>query len=311
MLNELIQRNWEFDIEGYAQKLQIPLGEDFPAWTVHFKEGYGVAIPYDGSDDINESFASAKIRSMTINFKSGETRNAIVLITNSETIKIPFASLCEALVDPGEKGERRESIETDPVSWWKEWKELLGNKNIDDRIYDVLGELCVLKYAVDNNEDAEWNGPEGASYDIETHDRFIEVKSSINREKREVTISNQFQLDPPNKKLDLILCQFEPTIFSGISIESIIYDFKKLGYNIDTLNSKLELLGLEIGMSARKRTFILHDMLLYSVDESFPRITPASFIEGVMPKGIIKISYTVDLSGRTAFSLMQGDNQNV
>ena len=38
---------------------------------------------------------------------------------------------------------------------------------------------------------------------------------------------------------------------------------------------------------------------------SFPKIIEQSFIDGVLPKGIIDISYTVDLSGLEAVNLME------
>ena len=306
MLKEAIRENWTTDIAGYAQELGVLSGSAYPAWTVRFDNGYGVAIPYTGTEEINENFARARIRSTTINFQNGSVQRAIVLTTDADEIESPFAALCEALVDPGENGTLRHQLEESPLSWWKEWKELLGNRNIDERIYDVLGELCVLKYAVTNGEEAVWNGPSGSSYDIETDERFLEVKSTINRDKKEVTISNQFQLFPPEKPLNLVLCIFEPAILSGISIDGLLQDFSRLGYNTSVLNSKLEAKGFEQGMSARKRTFLLHDMLLYRVDASFPRITPASFLGGVLPAGITKISYTVDLSGLSATSLIQG-----
>ena len=171
--------------------------------------------------------------------------------------------------------------------------------------------LCALKYAIERGEEANWNGPDGATYDIETDERFIEVKSSINRGRREVTISNQFQLHPPGKKLDLILCCFEPSIVSGVSIDSVIQEFFELGYNTNLLNRKLETRGFERGMSARKKKFLLHEMLLYPVKDDFPCITPESFIGGVLPEGINKISYTVDLSGMTPVSLLRGETDDI
>lgn len=311
MLKKEILNNWGTDIIGYAQIIKPLENTKYPAWTVRFVDAYGVAIPYCGIEEINESFANAKIRSTTIKFKEGDTRQALVLTTVLDAAKAPFASLCEALVDPGENGAQRIVIDNSPILWWKEWKELLGNRNIDERIYDVLGELCALKYAVLCGEDAEWNGPEGATYDIETDKRFIEAKSSINRDRREVTISSQFQLFPPEKPLNLILCRFEPTVLSGLSIETVLSEFSSLGYNTDLLNSKLELRGFEKGMSARKKTFLLHEMLLYTIDDSFPRITPESFVGGVMPAGITKLSYTIDLSGCTPISLLQGGKDDI
>ena len=44
-----------------------------------------------------------------------------------------------------------------PLEWWRSWKEMLGNKNIDPRIYDVLGELIVLKTMIPLGEDISWN----------------------------------------------------------------------------------------------------------------------------------------------------------
>ncbi len=311
MLKKAILNNWKTDICGYAQIILELNVLGYPAWTIRMDDSYGVAIPYDGIEEVNESFASAKIRSVDIKITNGNVRRAIVLMTNSEDIKTSFTSLCEALIDPGEDGRLRRDIESSPLSWWKEWKELLGNRNIDERIYDILGELCVLKYAVKQDPEAEWNGPNGASYDIETNSVFLEVKSTINREKREVTISNQFQLFPQEKPLNLVLCRFEPVINSGVSIDDVLDDFFEIGYNTNILNEKLEALGFEKGMSARKKKFILHEMLSYKVDQLFPRITPESFIGGVLPKGITKISYTVDLSGLIPVSLKQGENHDI
>lgn len=305
-LRDAIIANWETDIVNHTQIITYLNEIGYPGWTVRFVDSYGVAMPYSGNDDINEKFASARIQSTTMDL-SGEKhpQKVILLLSSKEEIKPSFASLCEAFLDPGEEGSNRCAINTSPINWWRSWKELLGNRSVDERIYDTLGELCVLKHLISTGEDAEWNGPNGASYDIETGNRFVEVKSSINRDKREITISNQFQLFPPNKPLDLVLCRFEPTVLNGLSIESILTEFEKMGYNVASLNSKLESMGFERGMSSRRKTFILHEMLQYGVDESFPRITPESFVDGVMPDGIIKLQYTVDLSGRTPVSLIK------
>ncbi len=311
MLKRAILNNWKTDISGYAQKIDLNDLKEYPAWTIKLEDSYGVAIPYAGDEKINESFANAKIRSTNIKIDDGNEIQTIILITDTISIQEHFAALCSELIEPGINGNKRKQIISSPVTWWKEWKELLGNKNIDERIYDVLGELCVLKYLVEHGEEAEWNGPLHASYDIETEAKFYEVKSSINRVKKEVTISSQFQLAPSGKSLELVLCRFEPTVLTGVSIDGLLNEFKALGYNIDILNNKLESCGFEIGMSARKRTFILHEMLLYKVDDSFPRITPESFIGRVLPEGITKISYTVDLSGLSSVSLIKGEDNDI
>ena len=304
MLTDEIRRNWEIDIVGHTQTIPSLVGTDYPAWTVKFVDGYGVAIPYDGKQEINENFANARIYSSVIRFNAETEQRALLLTTESYNIAVPFSALCAELVDPGDAGIFRAEITSSPVQWWREWKDLLGNKSIDDRVYDVLGELYVLNHLIGQGEDASWNGPSGASYDIETDLRFVEVKSSVVRDRKEITISNQFQLDPPNKHLDLVFCQFEPSVGSGVSINLLVDQLKDKGINIGSINQKLKELGFEEGRSSRNKTFILHSMLKYTVDSTFPRITPASFIGGVMPAGITKITYTVDLSGMTPESMM-------
>lgn len=104
MMKEAILNNWDTDILGYAQNISLLKHTDYPAWTVKLDDSYGVAIPYSGREEINESFANARIRSTEIRVLTGEVKRVILLTTDSVDIKTPFASLCEALVDPGENG---------------------------------------------------------------------------------------------------------------------------------------------------------------------------------------------------------------
>ena len=66
----------------------------------------------------------------------------------------------------------------------------------------------------------------------------------------------------------------------------------------------MDILGLEKGMSARRKRFILLQMLQYEVEESFPRITPESFDNGMMTKGIQSITFDVDLTGLHSVRLL-------
>ena len=311
-LAETILNNWKTDHLGQAQIIDSLKACNYPAWTISIDEGYGVAVPCAPDTTINEFFSGARIySSRSAVIENGHPINVLVLLAQDRTIAIPFSALCAALVNPGSSGEIREAIQADPLSWWKEWKELLGNKNIDARIYDVLGELCVLYKTIQLGEGAHWNGPHSSSYDIETDIRFIEVKSTVSRSKREVTISSQFQLYPGKKPLYLVLCVFEHTINSGLSINMMIDKFRAIGYNVDAINHELAKKGLEIGTSARDCHFLLHEMLSYEVNDEFPHITPASVIGGVQPTGITDITYTVDLNGLEAEAMVQGADHDL
>lgn len=307
-LNEEILENWSTDIHGYAHKIASLENAGFPAWTINTGDCFGVVIPYSGTEDINESFTNVRILSKEVVFDGGKAERALTMTSNSHESWESFAAFCAAFVTPGSGGANRAEIMNAPLLWWQTWKEMLGNKNIDPRIYDVLGELCVLKVFAAKGEDVSWNGPNRASYDIEMESRFVEVKSTLARDKREVTISSHFQLQD-DKPLWLVLCQFEASVLSGLSIDSVVGELNDMGYNIAPVENKLTDMGFEQGMSARKKTFILHDMLQYTVDETFPRITPQSFPGGVLPPGITKISYTVDLSGLVSTSLIHGEQK--
>lgn len=297
MLTKEIINNWAGMPSGFAHGIPALCAAGYESWTVKTSEEYGVAIPVSNGEEISEYFAGAHYYTRKIVLNGVEERNALLLTTGKEEIEEQFASLCAELLNPGENGEFRKEIMDDPTVWWLQWKELLGNKSVDQRTYDTLGELWTLKYLAEHNENAEWNGPNGATYDIECDGFFAEVKSSTARNKREITLNNLFQLEPPNgMKLYLVLCQFEAAQ-SGISINSLVSDLEKLGYSGTSLNEKLEKLGLEKGKTARKRNYILHAATKYEVNSDFPAIRESSFLGGTLPAGVKSITYTVSLEG--------------
>lgn len=304
MLTEEIINNWAGSPTGIAMNISSLSKAGYESWTIRTSSEYGVALPVIGDEEISEYFAGAHYYTRQIILNDSEGRNALLLTTDKDDIKEQFASLCAELMNPGNNGELRKDIEKNPLSWWMQWKELLGNRNVDMRAYDVLGELWTLRYLAERGIHAEWNGPNGATYDIDCDEFFTEVKSTTARNKRQITLSNLFQLDPPDgAKLYLVLCQFEAAQV-GISINSLVHDLELLGYSSATLNDKLEKQGLEKGKTARKRNYILHAATKYFVDENFPAIRESSFVGGTMPNGVMSITYTVTLDGITGENLL-------
>lgn len=297
MLAQLILSNWDTSAKGYATRIEDLFDAGYPAWTIKTNEVYGVAIPLAADVEVSERFSGARLYNDSMLLNGSEQQNVLLLTTENEAIKNPFSTLCAELIMPGENGVLRKEVVANPVSWWMQWKELLGNRNVDDRVYDALGELCTLKYLTQIGEQAVWNGPNSATYDIDCDTTYFEVKSTTARKKRQVTLSNHFQLDPPDgKRLKLVLCQFEPAQ-SGYCIDGLVDDLVSYGYSRKDLNDKLELLGLEKRKSARKRCYDLHAMILYNVDETFPAVRESSFIGGMLPNGVETITYTVTLDG--------------
>lgn len=302
MLIDEILANWAGMPSSNVMLISSLCNAGFVSWTIKTAAGYGVAIPVDSEEEISEYFAGAHYYTGDIILDNSGKEHVLMLVTQKEEIKDQFAALCAELLSPGENGELRKEISQSPETWWMAWKELLGNKNVDLRVYDALGELWTLKYLAEHGEDAEWNGPDGATYDIDCDFYYTEVKSTTARNKKQITLSNLFQLDPPDgKKLFLVLCQFEAAL-SGISINKMVDQLESLGYSRSVINDKLERLGLEKGMSARRRCYVLHAATKYTVDESFPAIRDSSFVGGMLPSGVMGITYTVTLDG------IQGEN---
>ena len=303
LMNEILS-NWLGMPHGRVMVISSLTEIGYKSWTIKIGSEYGVAIPVDSSEEISEYFSGAHYYTGDILLDNENTEHVLMLTTSKEEIKEQFASLCAELLTPGENGELRREISTSPVSWWIAWKELLGNKNVDLRVYDVLGELWTLKYLAGKGEHVEWNGPSGATYDLDCDGYYTEVKSTTSRNKRQITLSNLFQLDPPDGcKLFLVLCQFEASL-TGISINSLVDDLEKLGYSKNVLNDKLDKLGLERGKTARKRCYILHAATRYTVDDNFPAIRESSFTDGVLPQGVMSITYTVTLDGIAGENLL-------
>ena len=294
-LSEEIISKWEETATDYYSPIDSMFALGCPAWVIRLDGGYGVAVPIESDIQVSECFSNAKLYTHTFELEKDLFQRALFLQTTSAEVEDPFASLCAEFIFPGEDGIFRHELEKDPVGWWAKWKELLGNKNVDERVYDVLGELITLIYLLDEGKQPIWQGPEAATYDIGLDHELIEVKSTLKRKKKEITLSNRFQLQPPGgKKLLLYFCQFENSV-EGLSIDWAVSKLGEKGMNTNAINDKLALLGLEKGKSARKREYMLHEMTEYTVDDTFPAITENSFIHGHKPLGVTGYIYTVSL----------------
>lgn len=304
-LDNEIRNDWDITPDGVATSVKSVEANGYQAWVLKKTGEYGVAIPRNNADiKVSESFSDAHLYSGLICLDNSVYQNALFLMAKSELIRVPFSYLCAQFIDPGTKGQFREELVNNPVNWWIQWKELLGNKNVDDRVYDVLGELVTLRYLVLKGEQPNWVGPLAATYDIECDDAFYEVKSSMARKKKEIMLNNFFQLNPPSgQKLFIVFCQFEEAT-TGLSINSLVNELNYMGFDKNLLNENLKKLGFECGKSARDRLFLLHAMTKYSVDNSFPAIRNSSFVDGTMPKGIMGITYTVSLDGIVGVNLL-------
>lgn len=258
-----------------------------------FKHGndYGVAIDNINKIEIDEMFANVHLRSVVIPNIDDKVIGLIVMTSTLSTHKKEFASFCIQFLD------NRVTIEKTPLLWWNNLRELIGNKFSEVGVYDVIAELLTIEKISDLEKDIVWKGPSGSSIDIETSDNYYEVKSSKVRYENEVTVSSQFQLSDYKKPTFLIYYKMEE-LLNGETINIIMKRLDKSGIiNTEEIEEKLSRLGFRKNSSIRNKSYVVHEVRKYEINDDFPRLTLNSFIDKKIPNNIKKITYTISLDG--------------
>jgi len=295
LLNEIRTGLANLDDRGTMLRLQS-LGERFTAWVFREDGRFGVAVAVPDQLCISERFAGARL--VTVDrVLAGRPCHLLRLESSSEFLRNEFAVVCAQMVDPGEDGELRQALVSDPGGWWQNWRLLLGNAVVNTTPYSVLGEMLAVAQLLQSGVQVQWNGPAAGSVDIETPVAWYEVKSTLSRYNMRVHIPGQFQLRAPaGRSLFLVHQRFEASD-GGVSVDLLASRLVELGAKREWIEKLLAMSDLEPGSSARMETYKLLDSRLFTVDAGFPRITPESFVGGAMPPGIVRFEYVVDLSG--------------
>lgn len=281
--------------EFYTKTYGVRQVEDF--YIFKNRDEYGVGLKNINNVNINESFSNVQIKTVE-GIINNENISLILLTTSLETHKNEFASFCMQFLDKGNNNSNRELILNDPYTWWEKWRELIGNKLYNAKPYDVIAELLTIeRLAKEGYKEIEWKGPTGSSIDIQTQSESFEVKSSLIRYENEITISSQFQLDIEQEKNSHTLFFYKmEELENAESIDKIMGRLSKLNnINIEDIEKKVNSIGYKKFSSARKKSYVIHEVRKYKLDDTFPRITKNSFKDNKIPNNIKKINYVVNL----------------
>ena len=200
------------------------------------------------------------------------------------------------------------------------WRELLsrdpGNLPDKAKIVGLLGELTVLHQLTELHSDALacWTGPSGTCHDFSGKGAAIEVKSTLRRHGFLISINSVDQLLPSDKgALHLIVLRFEEAPFDGHSIGDMIVHLESRGIDRADLLGKLADVGLspDVITAVDRLRFRLLESRQYLVDESFPRIIPASFSSGTLPNGVISLTYDIDLSSVPPYPMTENEAKRI
>lgn len=270
------------------------LPENYRAMTVRNNEGYGVAVKFNDERDISEKFANCRLYTQNL-FIDGVESKYLVLSCMLDSLRYEFATICAQFIEPGEDGIDRKNLLLDPLKWWMQWRELLGNTITNKKAYSVIAEMIVLDNILSEDTSVEWTAINSGSHDIEGVLGSYEVKSTLKRYETTVTIAGQHQLQSL-KRLQLYFCRLEKSK-TGVSINDMKEKLISDGYDKDKIEQQLYHLGYEYGSSVREEKYKVLEKRKYEVDDKFPKITKASFKDDHIPESVIQITYTIDLNG--------------
>lgn len=276
-----------------ALKIKCEDVQQFDTWVIRQWDWLGVGILNVNDVIISETFSNARLFNLSMTIGNQEL-NLIIFASDNEELRNEFATVCAEFCHVGDHGLHRKQIQQDPLSWWNRWRQLLGNTVTEKKSYSVLAELLIFEQLLKRGEKASWTAQINATHDIQTENESFEVKATIKRYGSTFTVSSEFQLTETAQKLFIIFCRFEESEH-GINIDDIVKRLVELGSSKEKLEQTLKRYELEVGRKARNIRYIVHEVIQYTVDENFPRITAESFIGGKFPTGIENLKYEVDL----------------
>lgn len=267
------------------------LPEEYPAYVYKTKSDFGVAVPAICQESMNEKFRGCRLKTDLV----PAVGSALILSCMEPMLIEPFLAIASIFVDPGENGRRRQKLMANPALQWEEWTALFGNSFIQKKPYAVLAELLAYESLLKQHPETRWEGPYGATHDIETDDASFEIKATLSRTEWAVTIHGLYQAQG-DKKEYLSIYRMEKN--SGDeSINGVIHRLAQAGVDHDLLWQGLYLLGYEKNEHALDEKYSVLETRVYTVDENFPKITPDSFKNNAIPENISELSYRVLLNG--------------
>jgi hypothetical protein len=259
-------------------------------------------IPIKVRDTFSPDTASAGVQMTDQVLLEGERRKRFIDVAcrkqhlNSH-FTVLVTEILEALRAPGRPDQAIHGV-------LERWRELLSREASAgpslETLIGAFAELLVLSELCEGHPEAvhAWVGPDGERHDIVTPAGSVEVKGTRGRRGRQVEVHGVEQLDPPSQgELFLAYVRLESGP-GGRSVLDVVAELESRGCPSTPLRAGLVKSGIlpDHHEEVERRRFEVRERTTYRVDQSFPRITPASFAGGGVPGGIISLVYTLDLS---------------
>jgi Putative PD-(D/E)XK family member, (DUF4420) len=245
---------------------------------------------------------------------NGSKRKFVDLICRKPHLHELFSIIVdEVLTRLGESADHPDLACHYVLERWRELieQELSGHLELNTLV-GLFGELWCLRELVRRDSGAllSWVGPSGARHDFVYNALALEVKSTLGRHGRFFEIHGVDQLEiPEGGQLYLVTVQLERQPGAGESITDLTKFLIEMGADRHRLLSLIAAAGVpphDLEQAASEE-FQVISQRVYRVDESFPRIIPASFAGGKLPNGVTHLGYQIDLSTEPPVPLGEED----
>lgn len=185
----------------------------------------------------------------------------------------------------------------------EDFRSLLTTPSAEISIQEIrglVGELLMLRTLLDLDPKAWrlWRGPLRERHDFHGGTVATEVKTTSRSATRRVTISAADQLLPPvGGLLTLAVFQLAETAGGDISVATLTADVMRAASDRQEVARLVSGYGCTDPESREwnRCRFRLDGEDHYLVDARFPRVIPENFTGGIVPNGVEKISYVVNL----------------
>lgn len=230
-----------------------------------------------------------------------------IFTLNDTAKKEIFLDVCADIINYSAQANSDYQALTALCSRYESWQEMLGrvrgNLLSEAAQRGLIGELTFLYRRIKENPDQShdiitgWQGPERERRDFVLKDLWYEIKT-VKQGVSEVKISSLAQLDT-SEAGQLVVYQLEKTTADkpgAVTLNKLVSALSKIisdcGSGREIFIRKLLQYGYEENEEYDKNSFIVRDVCVYRVDDTFPALRL-----GTVPQAVIKAEYTLSLNG--------------
>ncbi|CAI8989340.1 PD-(D/E)XK motif protein [Pseudomonas sp. IT-P44] len=248
----------------------------------------------------------------------GDTHGLTLRLTD-HALKDLFSIMCTDLAESSSRAKSSLLAVDVFIVRLSRWAELLRRRKSHGMSFEerlgLLGELCMLTWLMDRSGIdfsvilSGWRGPDGDSSDIGLNGVRIEVKAQLSTQSAALRVSSLSQLDGDDGNIFVALHRFS-VAEEGLSLKSLIdrIDAKLVRPHSALLDfrRKLMFVGYDHDATYVEENFVLDELMVYRVGETFPRLTPNNVSDGISC-----VSYKIDCGAVKDFRISQEDLEDL